>query len=108
MTYTEPIISIDLHARNVEQGYTDSIRAVAETILRDEYAATGDARTWAMGAHMDIQACQHCDHYTESLDSTLDEGIEHLYQSTGLYAAADGISGMFFIAPEEFFSELEG
>lgn len=106
MTNIEPLVSIDLHQRTVPDGYIASIRAVAGTILSPEYAATGDARTWAEGVHMDIQACQHCDHYIESLDSTLDEGIEHLYQATGLYAAADGISGMFFIAPEEFFSEL--
>lgn len=107
MSNIKPITSIDLGVRNVERGYIDSIRAVADTILRPEYAATGDARTWAEGVESDIQACSFCEHYRESLDLTLEEGIEHLYQATGLYAAADGISGMFFIAPEEFFSELE-
>lgn len=106
MTNIEPLVSIDLHQRTVPDGYIASIRAVADMILRPEYAATGDARTWTEGIESDIQACQWCEHYWESLDLTLEAGIEHLYQATGLYAGADGVSGMFFIAPEKFFSEL--
>lgn len=103
--YIDPIVSIDLHARPVEEGYIASIRAVASVILDPHYAVTGGALDWAAGVSSDIQACQHCDHYLESLDSTLNEGIEHLYQSTGLYAAPDGFTGIFYIAPEQFFHD---
>ena len=106
MTNIEPLVSIDLGQRNVETGYIDSIRAVADTILDPKYAATGDALSWATGVDNEVRSALLEPDSPVVLDLILIEGIEHLYQSTGLYAAADGISGMFFIAPEEFFSEL--
>lgn len=113
MTNLEPLVSIDLGQRTVARGYEDSIAAVADTILRPEYAATGDALDWALYAGEEVDITN--EGYRADIDSSalctdlnyiLEEGIEHLYQATGLYAAADGISGMFFIAPEEFFSDL--
>lgn len=122
MTNIEPIISINLHDRNVLTGYIDSIRAVADTILEPRYAVTGDARDWAEGAEDEARETQlriaridygegsfrarieRADEF-ETLYLILAEGIEHLYQSTGLYAAEDGYMGMFNIAPIEFFDE---